>query len=167
MRILLQSILRSGTTSQKVLFMLFPDILLSASRRLPISLQLAEEKHIPVRIIEGLSFIEPSLTALSYDALDGLQIVGCAWISQHVHHPPLIRIFRRLIAQVYSRTVASNLKLVLMNQYPDEHPVVMVDGAGTAHARKCLHYRYMQSTGKNVPRCVRCFFFLYRHSQQF
>ncbi|TFG70008.1 MAG: nucleoside triphosphate pyrophosphohydrolase [Anaerolineales bacterium] len=90
----------------------------------------ANEQQIPVRIIEGLSFIEPALTALSYDALDGLQVMDALDITTCIH-PPINPDFPALIAQVYNRKVASNLKLVLMNQYPDEHPVVLVDGAGT------------------------------------
>jgi tetrapyrrole methylase family protein/MazG family protein len=38
-------------------------------------LQRAPELGIAVEIIDGLSFIEPALTALQLDALDGLQIV--------------------------------------------------------------------------------------------
>ncbi len=90
----------------------------------------AKEENIPVRVIEGLSFIEPTLTALSCDALDGLQVLDALDITTR-NHPPINPDFPALIAQVYSRAVASNLKLILMNQYPDEHPVVLVDGAGT------------------------------------
>lgn len=92
----------------------------------------AESQGIPVRIIEGLSFIEPTIKALSCDALDGLQIFDALEITSY-HHPPINPDYPALIAQVYSRSIASNLKLVLMNQYPDEHPVIMIDGAGTDH----------------------------------
>ena len=90
----------------------------------------ADRESIPVRVVHGLSFIEPSLTALKVDALDGLQMFDALDIVD-LHHPPLNPDLPALIAQVYSRAVASELKLVLMNQYPDEHPVVLLDGAGT------------------------------------
>lgn len=83
-----------------------------------------------VRIVEGLSFIEPTLTALSIDALDGLQIVDAVEVMA-LHHPPLIPDTPALIGQVYSRAVASELKLTLMHQYPDLHEVALVEGAGT------------------------------------
>ena len=34
----------------------------------------AKEADVSIRIVEGLSFVEPSLTALAVDALDGLQL---------------------------------------------------------------------------------------------
>jgi tetrapyrrole methylase family protein/MazG family protein len=37
-----------------------------------------------------------------------------------------------LIAQIYDRDVAAEVKLTLMAAYPDEHPVHLVHGAGTA-----------------------------------
>ncbi len=91
----------------------------------------ARQAELSVRVVDGLSFIEPALTALEMDALDGLQIVDALDVAAR-HHPLLLPDLPALIAQVYSRTVASELKLVLMNQYPDDHPAVLVDAAGTA-----------------------------------
>ncbi|HNT74830.1 MAG TPA: nucleoside triphosphate pyrophosphohydrolase [Anaerolineae bacterium] len=90
----------------------------------------ARAQQIPVQIVAGLSFFEPVLVALSLDALDGLQIVDALDVVA-LYHPPLNPDMPALIAQVYSRTVASDLKLLLMNQYPDEHSVALVDAAGT------------------------------------
>jgi tetrapyrrole methylase family protein/MazG family protein len=96
-------------------------------------LQKASERGIDVQIIEGLSFIEPSLSLLGIDAMAGLQIHDAAEIAQ-MHHPPLNPDHPALVGQVYSQVVASDLKLTLMNQYPDEHPVVLLHGAGTPDA---------------------------------
>ncbi|MGC9394556.1 MAG: nucleoside triphosphate pyrophosphohydrolase [Anaerolineae bacterium] len=94
-------------------------------------LEAAHENGIPTRIVHGLSFIEPALTVLALDGLDGLQIVDALDVIG-THYPILNPDVPVLIAQVYSRAVASNLKLVLMNLYPDEHQVALVDAAGTA-----------------------------------
>ncbi|MFP4393655.1 MAG: nucleoside triphosphate pyrophosphohydrolase [Anaerolineales bacterium] len=88
------------------------------------------DRDLPIRIVAGLSFLEPSLTALAYDALDGLQIIDALEMLA-LHHPPLNSDFPALIGQVYSRAIASELKLVLMNQYPDTHETVLIDAAGT------------------------------------
>lgn len=94
-------------------------------------LKAVRESAVPARVVPGLSFIEPTLTALALDALDGLQIVDALDIVG-AHHPALNPDMPVLIAQVYSRAVASDLKLVLMNLYPDEHQTALVDAAGTA-----------------------------------
>jgi tetrapyrrole methylase family protein/MazG family protein len=89
----------------------------------------AGERGVTVEIVSGVSFIEPSLRLLGVDALDGLQIVDAIDVAA-AHHPPLNPDFPALLGQVYSRAVASALKLTLMNQYPDEFEVVLLHAAG-------------------------------------
>lgn len=89
----------------------------------------AKVKNIPVEIINGISFIEPMLAQLEIDALDGLQIFDGLEIAS-MHHPPLNPEYPALIGQIYSRDVASNVKLVLMNQYTDDFEVTLIYGAG-------------------------------------
>lgn len=90
----------------------------------------AEAENIEIKIINGISFIEPMLTQLGLDALDGLQILDALDIAT-MHHPPMNPEYPTLIGQVYSREIASDIKLVLMNQYPDEFEVTLIHGAGT------------------------------------
>jgi tetrapyrrole methylase family protein/MazG family protein len=97
-------------------------------------LEAAEGAGVPVRVVAGLSFIEPTLTALRLDALDGLQTVDALDVVA-LHHPPFSPDLPALVAQVYNRRVASDLKLTLMNQYPDEHEVALVDAGGTGAER--------------------------------
>jgi tetrapyrrole methylase family protein/MazG family protein len=89
----------------------------------------AQERGIPVEIVSGVSFIEPSLRLLGVDALDGVQIYDAIDLAAG-HHPPINPDFPALLGQVYSRAVASALKLTLMNQYPDEFGVVLLHAAG-------------------------------------
>jgi len=93
-------------------------------------LEKARIRGIEVRIVAGLSFVEPVLTALGLDALDGLQIVDALDLAVR-HHPPLNPDLPALVGQLYGRDVASAVKLTLMNGYPAEHPVTLVRGAGT------------------------------------
>ncbi len=96
---------------------------------------LAAADGVPVRIVDGLSFIEPTLTLLGLDALQGVQIADATELAA-LHHPPLNPDRPALISQVYSRAVAADVKLTLMNQYPDDHPVTLVSAAGTSAARQ-------------------------------
>ncbi|MEQ8672920.1 MAG: nucleoside triphosphate pyrophosphohydrolase [Aggregatilineales bacterium] len=90
----------------------------------------AKDAGIDVEIVHGISFIEPMLRAVGVDALDGLQILDGIDIAA-MHHPPINPDFPALIGQVYSKQVASNVKLTLMNQYPDEFTVTLIHSAGT------------------------------------
>ena len=85
---------------------------------------------IPVKVIAGLSFVEPILMALNIDALDGLQIADALEIAV-AHHPPLDPDRPALLAQVYNRSVAGDVKLTLLNQYPPEHNVTLLHAVGT------------------------------------
>ena len=93
----------------------------------------AAGEGVQVEIINGISFVEPMLALVSVDALDGLQIVDGIEIAA-MHHPPLNPDMPALIGQVYSRQVASDVKLTLMNQYPDEFTVHLIHAAGTTDA---------------------------------
>ncbi len=91
-------------------------------------------KGIPTKVVSGVSFVEPALAALGVDALPGFQLVDATDLAA-AYHPPLNPDFPALVAQVYSRQVASDVKLTLMNQYPDDHPVQLLIAAGTAGQR--------------------------------
>lgn len=94
----------------------------------------AGERGLFVEVISGVSFIEPTLALAGLDAIDGLQVFDAITLAD-LHHPPLDPDYPALLGQVYSRDLASALKLTLMNQYPDEHEVLLVHGAGTAEGR--------------------------------
>ncbi len=97
-------------------------------------LERAAAEGLPVRIVSGLSFVEPALNALAIDGLDGLQIADAINIAAQ-HHPALDPDRPALLAQLYSRQLASDVKLTLMNQYPPEHEVCLVHAAGTPDER--------------------------------
>jgi len=96
--------------------------------------RMAQEAGLPVHIVPGLSFLEPVLTALGVDALDGLQIVDADQLAI-LHHPPLNPDRPALVAQLYSRRQAAQVKLTLMNSYPETHLVTLVHAAGTERER--------------------------------
>lgn len=89
----------------------------------------AEAQGIPVDIVEGLSFIEPTLTAFRADAMDGLQLVDATTFPA-LYYPPFDADRPVLIAQVFSREVASTTKLLLMELYPDDHSVMLLQDDG-------------------------------------
>lgn len=124
----------------------------STTRRL---LAAAREQEIPIRIISGLSFLEPVCEVLGLDPFEhGLQLVDAldlvaptgppfsgddAWINiQNLgsYEPPLVPypvlpIAPLLLSQTYNRRVASEAKLTLLQRYPAHHAVTIVWSAGT------------------------------------
>lgn len=97
-------------------------------------LAVARRAGIAIDIVSGVSFIEPSMALLEMDAVPGLQLLDATDIAS-AYHPPINPNYPALIAQVYSRQLANDVKLTLMNQYPDDHPVSLVHGAGAGDAR--------------------------------
>lgn len=90
----------------------------------------AATADIAIDIVPGLSFVEPTLTALQLDGLDGLQLFDALEIVDY-HHPPFNVDVPLLLGQVYNKLLASELKLTLTAVYADEHLVTLVHGAGT------------------------------------
>lgn len=90
----------------------------------------AEAAGLPVRIIEGLSFIEPTLSALRVDPYPRMAMVDAIELSQ-AHHPHFAPNAPALVAQIFSQLVAAEVKMTLLAVYPDDHPVKLVHGAGT------------------------------------
>lgn len=88
------------------------------------------DEGVDVRVVAGLSFVEPTLAVLGVDAFDGLQIFDALVIGERLH-PPVSADVPLLIGQVYNRLVAGEVKLTLMEMFTAEHPVVLVHGAGT------------------------------------
>ncbi len=91
----------------------------------------AHQMGLPIKIIEGLSFIEPTLSALGVDVLPQLTLVDALELGT-AHVPPFPPSAPALVAQIHSQAVALDVKLTLMAVYPDEHEVRLVHAAGTS-----------------------------------
>ena len=93
----------------------------------------AAEAGLTVRVIPGVSFVEPACWALGLDPLerDGLQVLD-AMVAAASHAPPFDTSRPALLAQCYSRAVASDVKLTLLHSFSPDHPVTVLRAAGTA-----------------------------------
>ena len=93
----------------------------------------AEAGGLPLQLIAGISFVEPSLALIGVDALDGLSVADAAELAGR-HHPTFPPEHHVLIGQLHSRLVASDVKLTLLNQYAADHRVALITSAGTPQA---------------------------------
>lgn len=91
----------------------------------------ASREGLSTRVVAGISFIEPMLTALELDPFDaGLQIVDAEILATQ-HHPVVNVDLPLMVPQLYNWHLASDVKLTLLNAYAPEHEVTLVSGAGT------------------------------------
>src|SRR5579884_1561727 len=119
-----------------------------AERSVRLAVAAARAEGLPVRVVAGVSFAEPTLAALGADVLtDGLQVVDAGdvvsgYFGDAERRDPFARRTRpldatrpALIAQVDNARLAAGLKLTLLEWLPAEHEVALVSGAGTAAER--------------------------------
>jgi tetrapyrrole methylase family protein / MazG family protein len=128
-RAIIAEVMRLGRRPQGVLYAVPGDPFVAESTCREIAKQ-AEAEVIPCRSIAGVSFLEPTFAALGIDPLPRLIVCDAMAVgSGHVpDFPPDAPV---LIAQVYSKMVASDVKSTLNDIYPDLHPVRLIHAAGT------------------------------------
>lgn len=95
---------------------------------------LAAERDAIVRIVAGLSFVEPVCAALGLDPMQrDLQLLDAtllADIPAAALTGAMLPTVPALVAQVYNRRVAGGLKLALSELYPDDWEITVVRWAG-------------------------------------
>ena len=136
----------------------------------------ADAHGVAVRIVDGLSFLEPAFAALRLDPLAaGLHIVDALEASrreatrheaatglQDLWAGPSSRLLNAqaplLVGQVYDARTRSRVKLWLLERYPAQHPVTLVRAAGTAAARtdtlplaELDHVAHESGDGEDAP----------------
>lgn len=105
-----------------------------AERSVELLMAKAASVNMPVRIIHGTSFIDAMITTLHKDPVKGLHIVDALAIE----NTALTNQVDQVIIQIYDPMVGSNVKLALMNHFPDDHEVIVVRGAGIPEVEEVL-----------------------------
>lgn len=90
----------------------------------------AGQESVPVTVVPGLSFVEPTLAAVGLDGLEGVQLFDAIELAEY-KYPPVQPDVPLLLGQVYDRLLAGELKITLMAVYPDKHRVSLIHAAGT------------------------------------
>lgn len=101
---------------------------LVAEKTVQLLLEQADQQQVDVNINGGQSFLDAVFTAVQVDPLDGFQLLdGTA-----LHRDDLQLHQHLIIGQVYDAFVASEIKLTLMEKYPDDYPLKLITAAGTS-----------------------------------
>ncbi|OYD06362.1 nucleoside triphosphate pyrophosphohydrolase [Paludifilum halophilum] len=86
----------------------------------------AGERGIDVQIQGGGSFLDPLFASLGVDPIEGFLLLDGTGLDSAQIDPR----YHLVIAQVYDRMVASEVKLSLMEVFPDDYPVTVMTAAG-------------------------------------
>ncbi len=92
------------------------------------SVKLLLESEAPTKIIGGKSFIDDLFAAVGIDPIEGFQLVDSFDLNADEIYPG----HHLIVMQVFHSMIASEVKLALMEIYPPEHQVCMIDAAGGA-----------------------------------
>ncbi len=91
-------------------------------------LQQGPAQNVQIEVVGGESFLDTVFTRLGIDPVNGFQLLDAANLDPTQVHPSL----HTIITQVYDTYTASDVKLALMELYPDEHPVYAAHALGVA-----------------------------------
>ncbi|GFN33776.1 nucleoside triphosphate pyrophosphohydrolase [Paenibacillus xylaniclasticus] len=97
-----------------------------AERTVQLLRERCEEAGVALRIMGGESFLDQAFVRLGFDPIEGFQLLDASGVKPSLLQPLL----HTVIGQVYDVFTASDLKLTLMERYPDDHPVVVGHALG-------------------------------------
>lgn len=127
--VIVEKILELGQREQGVIYAVPGDPFVAEATGPEIAKR-ARALNLPLRIVNGVSFLEPVFSALGIDPYPRLALVDALELST-AHVPNFPPEMPALIAQIHSRLVAAEVKMTLSAVYPDSHPIRLVHAAGT------------------------------------
>lgn len=98
-----------------------------AERTVQLLLQEGPSRGVEVNVVGGGSFLDIAFARLAIDPVEGFQLLdGSGLLSGR----DIVPSHHLLIGQVYSKLVASEVKLSLMQLYPDDYEVTVANALG-------------------------------------
>jgi len=119
---------------RKDVFYAVPGHPLVGERSVELLLKRTAELNIPVRILPGISFVEPVLEAVGHSLSSGLKILDALSTGQICPDPDVPNI----VYQLHDRFVASEVKLALLECYPPDFQIALIRAAGMPNAQEVV-----------------------------
>jgi len=88
----------------------------------------ARKKDLSVKILPAESFLDALLPVLKLDLSSGFKILDGLALEEQKPDPDV----GNIVIQVYNRLIACDVKIKLMEYYPDDYPVTVVRAAGVS-----------------------------------
>ena len=105
---------------------------LVAERTVQLLLDQGEAKGVAITIGGGQSFLDPVFARLQIDPIEGFALLDATSLSTQQINPSL----HTIIAQVYDQLTASDLKLTLMEVFPDDYTVTVATAVGAGELER-------------------------------
>ncbi|TCZ74325.1 nucleoside triphosphate pyrophosphohydrolase [Paenibacillus albiflavus] len=96
--------------------------------------ELCSEANVELQIMGGESFLDQAFTRFGFDPIDGFQLLDATDLKLNQLNPNM----HTIIGQVYDTFTASDVKLSLMERYPDDYNVVVGHALGVQGAEQMI-----------------------------
>ena len=117
---------------ESVLVYAVPGHPMVAERTVQLLLERCEQEDVAVDIVGGTSFLDGLFAKLQFDPIEGFALLDGTDLQQNQLNPYV----HQIIGQVYSRFVASDVKLTLMEVYPADTSVTIATSVGIPKLEK-------------------------------
>jgi tetrapyrrole methylase family protein/MazG family protein len=97
-----------------------------AERTVQLLIERAEKGNYKINIMGGQSFIDPLLARLRVDPVEGLLFLDATSLSSSTLQPQC----QTILTQVYDSLIASDVKLTLMEVFPDDYLITVATAVG-------------------------------------
>lgn len=96
--------------------------------------RVAKEQGMTVKIMPAMSFLDCLFSAVNYDPINGIKIIDAFQVDKQPPEPAVANI----VVQVYSPIIAQDLKISLMDYYPDEFTITVARALGVEEEEKIV-----------------------------
>jgi len=105
-----------------------------AEQTVQLLLKRGEQEGVTVEVVGGTSFLDGLFTRLQFDPIEGFALLDGTDLRLDQLNPYL----HQIIGQVYSRFVAADVKLTLLEVYPAEMPITVATSLGMPELEKII-----------------------------
>lgn len=125
---IVSELMNAAAKAEKEIVYAVPGHPMIAEKTVQLIRERCEAQGMELVIAGGESFLDQAFISFGLDPIDGFQLLDGTSLDHKLLQPYL----HTFIAQVYDRSVASDVKLTLMECYPDDHPIMIGDHLGIA-----------------------------------
>ncbi|GIQ67286.1 nucleoside triphosphate pyrophosphohydrolase [Xylanibacillus composti] len=123
---IVEQLLREALAAEEEIIYAVPGHPMVAEATVSSLLQQGAEQHVRIEVLGGESFLDTAFARLGIDPVQGFQLLDATSLDPAQVHPGL----HTIITQVYDTYTASDVKLALMELYPDDFPVIAAHALG-------------------------------------